>query len=72
MKYIGNEGLIDLCKIKFNKLKKLIISYNDISDIKVLENAKFDKLEYLDLSIKRNKIRFKSNIRYKSIRKSKI
>ena len=73
MKYIGNEGLIDLCKIKFNKLKKLIISYNDISDIKVLENAKFDKLEYLDLSINQiSDINILEKVNFKGLKEIKL
>ena len=48
-KYIGNEGLKDLCKIEFKELKILCLSRNYISDIKALENAKFEKLEILKL-----------------------
>ena len=53
-KKLGNEGLVDLCKIKFNELKELILNNNNISDIKPLEKVKFEKLEILDLS--QNKI----------------
>ena len=44
-KKIGNEGLKDLCQIEFKELKELDLAYNNISDIKVLENVKFEKLE---------------------------
>ena len=45
-KGLGNEGLNDLSKIEFKELKKLNLFGNKISDIKVLENVKFDKLKY--------------------------
>ena len=46
---MGNEGLKYICeKMNFKELKKLILSGNNISNIKVL--AKFEKLEILDLS----------------------
>ena len=32
-KNIGNEGLKDLCQIEFKELKKINLSYNNISDI---------------------------------------
>ena len=64
-KELGNEGLNYLCKIEFKELKKLNLYWNKISDIKVLENVKFDKLEILILTS--NNI---SNI--KKIRKSEI
>ena len=46
---IGNEGLKDLCQIEFKELKKLDLSGNNISDIKVLENVNFNKLKILYL-----------------------
>ena len=46
----GNEVLNDLCKIEFKELKELGLHCNNISDIKVLEKVKFDKLEILELS----------------------
>ena len=49
-KYILNEGLKDLCQVKFKELKELYLIDNNISDIKVLENVKFDKLEILYLN----------------------
>ena len=42
---IGNEGLKDLCQIEFKELKELILRFNKISNIKVLENVKCEKLE---------------------------
>ena len=41
-KYIENEGLKDLAKIKFKELKELYLSYNKISDINVLEKVNFE------------------------------
>jgi len=48
-KNIRNEGLKDLSKLEFKKLKKLYLNNNNISDIKDLEKLKFDKLELLSL-----------------------
>ena len=48
-KGLGNSGLEDLCKIEFKELKELILNNNNISDLKMLEKAKFEKLEILDL-----------------------
>ena len=49
-KKIGNELLKDLCIIEFKELKELKLYWNNISDIKVLENVKFEKLEIIDLN----------------------
>ena len=49
VKNLGNEGLNDLCIIGFKELKELNLRFNNILDIKVLEKAKFDKLEILNL-----------------------
>ena len=49
-KYIENEGLKDLAKIKFKELNKLDLSGNKISDISVLEKVNFKELKELDLS----------------------
>ena len=46
---IADEGLKDLCKIKFKELKELNLSSNNISQIKVIEKVKFEKLEKLNL-----------------------
>ena len=51
---IGNEGLNELSNINFKELKFLVLEINNISDIKVLEKAKYEKLEELYLG--RNKI----------------
>ena len=53
-KNIGNDGLEDLIKIQFRELKELNLKSNNITDIKVLEKLKFEKLEKLDLGL--NKI----------------
>ena len=42
---IGDEKFKDLCKIEFKELKELDLYGNNISDIKVLEKVKFEKLE---------------------------
>ena len=49
-KFIENEGLKDLAKIKFKELNKLDLSWNKISDISVLEKVNFKELKELDLS----------------------
>ena len=50
LKNNGNEGLKELSLIKLNRLKKLDLQYNQISDINILKDFKFEKLEILDLS----------------------
>ena len=49
-KYIENEGLKDLSKIKFKELNKLYLSDNKISDISILEKVNFKELKELNLS----------------------
>ena len=49
-KVIENEGLKNLCDIDFKELKELDLNYNNISNIKILEKAKFNKLEKLFLN----------------------
>ena len=39
---IENEGLKDLAKIKFKELKELVLSFNKISDIDILEKVNFN------------------------------
>ena len=47
--YIGNEGLKDyLIEIKFKQLNKLDFSYNEISDINILEKINFKELKELN------------------------
>ena len=48
-RYLGNEGLKDLIKIKFKKLKKLDLGGNNISDISILEKVNLEQLKELDL-----------------------
>ena len=52
------SNLIELIDYNFKEIKELNLRFNNISDIEVLEKAKFDKLELLFLG--KNKI---SNIR---------
>ena len=49
-KYISNEGLKDLNKIKFKGLNELNLDENEISDINILEKFNFKELNILDLS----------------------
>ena len=49
-KRIGNEGLKSLFKIEFKELKELNLSYNEISDINILEKVKFKELNKLNLN----------------------
>ena len=49
LKFIGDKGLKDLCKLEFKELKELKLYVNNISDIKALEKVKFEKLELLHL-----------------------
>ena len=49
LKNLGNELLEDLCEIEFLDLKELDLCGNDISDIRILEKAKFKKLEIIFL-----------------------
>ena len=68
-KKLGNDGLVDLCKIKFTELKELILNNNNISDIKPLEKVKFDKLEILDLSQNKiSDISILKNVGFKGLR----
>ena len=48
-RYIGNEGLKDLIKIKFKGLNELDLSYNEISNINMLQNSDVSKLTVLNL-----------------------
>jgi len=49
-KHIGNEGLKYLIKIDFEKLNKLNLSGNKISDISILKDVNFKELKELNLS----------------------
>ena len=49
-KNLGNEGLKDLFKINFNKLERLYLAANKISDINILENVNFKELKILHLA----------------------
>ena len=62
--------LSELLKSKFCKLKRLYLSNNNISNIKVLENIKFEKIEIL--SIIHNKIKDKSIISKLKIKNIKL
>ena len=53
-RYIGNEGLKGLNKIKFKELKELYLCGNEISNINILEKVNFKGLKVLNLS--KNKI----------------
>ena len=47
---IGDDGLADLSKIDFRKLKILNLSENNISNIEIFKKNRYFKLEVLDLS----------------------
>ena len=47
--HIGNEGLKLLCELELKELRELNLSNNNLSDISILEKAKFEKLEKLNL-----------------------
>ena len=49
-RFIGNEGLKDLVKIKFKDLKELNLRGNKISYINILEKVNFKELKELDIS----------------------
>ena len=49
-RYIRNEGLKELIKIKFKELKVLNVDINEISDINILEKVNFKELKELNLS----------------------
>ena len=49
---IRNEGFKELCKIEFKELKELDLYNNyDISDVNLLKNVNFNKLEILNLGM---------------------
>ena len=47
---LGNEGLKFLCEIELKQLKELYLYDNNISEINILKNAKFEQLEILSLA----------------------
>ena len=53
VRYIENEGLRDLIKIKFKKLEVLNLDQDKISDINTLEIVNFKKLKVLSLRFNR-------------------
>ena len=55
-KNLENDIIEYLIKIKFNSLKVLNLEINNISDIKGLENANFNRLEKIILKENKNKI----------------
>ena len=70
-KWIGDEGLKCLCEnINFKELKELNLSWNKISDIKILKKIKFKRLEKLDLSFNKisDNINFLENMYFKELK----
>ena len=55
-RYIANEGLKNLIKIKFKKLQALHLCGNKISDINILEKDNFKELKELNLTIMKYQI----------------
>ena len=66
-RYIGNDGMKYLEKIKFKEIKELNLSNNNISDIKLLEKVKFEQLEklYLCENVISNNINILENVNVK-------
>ena len=56
--------------MNFKELKELKLSNNNISDIKVLERVKFEKLEKLDLGVNKisNNINILENVNFKELK----
>ena len=50
LSYKGNKCLNSIQYLNLSELKELDLSFNHISDIKVLLNVKFEKLEVLNLN----------------------
>ena len=72
-KRIGNEGLKSLFKIEFKELKELNLSYNEISDINILEKVKFKELKVLNLiNNKISDIKVLENVNFKKLEKLKL
>ena len=77
-KKLNNEIIIYISQIKFNQLKELDLSENEIESIEPLSNAKLPFLEYLNLS--NNKIKkiepfeqiFFKNLKYLFIQNNQI
>ena len=69
-RYIRNEGLKDLNKIKFKALNELNLSYNKISDINILEKVKFKELKVLDLGHNNiSDIKVLENVKFEKLEK---
>ena len=70
-KWIGDKGLKDLCEnMQFIKIKELNLRSNNLSDIKVLEKVKYEKLEKLYLGVNEisNNIYILENVDFKQLK----
>ena len=66
-KYLGNEGIQKL--INYKDIIELNLSWNNISDIKVLEKVKFNKLEILNLGENKiSNINILENVNFKELK----
>ena len=70
-KNLGNEGIQQQLNLINYNIIELNISYNNISDIKVLEKVKFNKLEILNLSGNKisNNINILEKVNFKELKK---
>ena len=65
----GDKTLKDFTKIEFEELKELFLNSNYISDIYALCNAKFEKLEIINLANNRIKdIKVLSEVNFKELK----
>jgi len=69
LKHLGNEGIQKLNLINYNIIE-LNLSYNNISNIEVLEKVKFNKLEILDIGVNKisNNINILENVIFKELK----
>ena len=67
--HFGNKGLEYLAKIKFNKLRILELSHNQITDINLLEKWNLEKIIILNLIFNQiSEINFLERVHFKELR----
>ena len=68
-KHLGNEGLQQQLNLINDNIIELNLSWNNISDIKVLEKVKFNKLEILNLGWNKiSNINILENVKFKKLK----
>ena len=69
-KHLGNERLQQRLNLINDNIIELNLSWNNISDIKILEKVKFNKLEKLDLGWNKisNNINILENVNFKELK----